>query len=159
MPKNIRSVSLLKGSALAFCLSLSVVAAAQAPTLKASLYRRIAGHSQVLRQVAFSPDAQLLATSSVDSTVKLWRVSDGKLARTIKRPEGVTAIAFSPDGQWLGRSSTLCVDTLATCGPLRSVPTARWSEAEASTTLRPFRRRLVGRVEFRWKVACHGRGG
>jgi WD40 repeat protein len=93
--------SLLRGSVTLFCLSLAAVAVAQAPTLSARRYRTITGHSEEARQIAFSPDSQLLATSSVDSTVKLWRVVDGRLVGTLRHPEGVTSIAFSPDGRAL----------------------------------------------------------
>src|SRR2546423_14395744 len=54
------------------------------------------------RQVTFSPDAQVVAVSSVDRTVRLWRVADGKLLRTFTHPSGVTSAVFTPDGQWLG---------------------------------------------------------
>ena len=50
------------------CLSLSTLVLAQEPTLKASLHRTFAGHSEVVRQVVFSPDGQVLATGSVDRT-------------------------------------------------------------------------------------------
>jgi WD40 repeat protein len=80
------------------CVLATGVAAAQQPTLRATLARTITAHRGPGREVAFSPDGQILATSSVDSTVKLWRVPDGKLLRTLPHPEGVTSIAFSPDG-------------------------------------------------------------
>src|SRR4051812_7737835 len=67
--------------------------------------RVIRAHSAEVWGVAFSPDSQTLATSSVDGTVKLWRVADGTLLRTLPQPAGITAVAFSPDGQWLSTSS------------------------------------------------------
>ncbi len=74
---------------------------AHAQTLHARLHRTITGHDAVPRRLAFSPDATILATSSADRTVKLWRVSDGTLLRTLRHPEGITSVAFSRDGQWL----------------------------------------------------------
>ena len=74
---------------------------AQTPTLHATPDRIIRGHTQKGRELAFSPDGKLLATSSIDSTVKLWRVSDGSLARTLRHPEAITSVAFSGDGAWL----------------------------------------------------------
>ena len=54
----------------------------------------------------FSPDAQLLATGSDDSSVRLWRVSDGALVRSLTGgSEHVYAVAFSPDGRWLASGS------------------------------------------------------
>jgi hypothetical protein len=35
-------------------------------------YRQFWGHTGILRELAFAPDGRLLATSSVDGTVKLW---------------------------------------------------------------------------------------
>ena len=84
---------------------LSLLAAwpsfAQAPSLRASLHRSFVPHSADLRQLTFSPDSKVLATSSIDSTVKLWRVADGTLLRIFKHPAGITSVEISPDGQWL----------------------------------------------------------
>jgi WD40 repeat protein len=101
MPTYERHIRLLRGSVIALCLMPPVTIAAQPPRLSARLRYTITDHTEVMRQIAFSPDGQLLATSSVDSTVRMWRLSDGKLARTIRHPEAVTSIAFSPDGRWL----------------------------------------------------------
>ena len=79
----------------------SSLIAAPSPTIQVRPYRTINAHSAEGRGVAFSSDSQLLATSSVDKTVKLWRLPDVALVRTLQHPEGVTSIAFSPDGQWL----------------------------------------------------------
>src|SRR4029078_9482470 len=35
------------------------------------------GHSNELQSLAFAPDGQTLASSSVDKTAKLWRLSEG----------------------------------------------------------------------------------
>jgi hypothetical protein len=41
------------------------------------------GHSTWFTSVAFSPDGSLLASGSRDSTIRLWRVEDGALVRTL----------------------------------------------------------------------------
>ena len=41
----------------------------------------------------------------MDSTVRLWRVADGTLERTLRHPEGVTSVSFSRDGAWLATGS------------------------------------------------------
>ncbi len=46
--------------------------------------------------VSFSPDGQYLASASGDSTIKLWRVSDGVLVRTLTGHAGwVNSVSFS----------------------------------------------------------------
>jgi WD40 repeat protein len=61
-------------------IGLCTIGRAQAPALQAHLHHTFGPFPAMLRQVAFSPDSQWLAISSVDGTVKLWRVSDRTLA-------------------------------------------------------------------------------
>jgi WD40 repeat protein len=37
-----------------------------------------------VNSVAFSPDGSMIASGSDDNTIKLWRVSDGALLRTLE---------------------------------------------------------------------------
>ena len=61
--------------------------------------------------LAFSPDGKLLAsgggTPSRDGEVKLWRVSDGTLARAISKThaDSINSVAFSPDGEFLASAA------------------------------------------------------
>lgn len=61
--------------------------------------------------LAFSPDSQLLATSSAayDAVIELWTVPDGELALPAMSVGRAQAIAFSPDG-----SKLFSVDTGST---------------------------------------------
>jgi WD40 repeat protein len=64
------------------------------------------GHGASANAVAFSPDGQLLASASSDHTVKIWRVADGVLLRTLTGFfDSVTSIAFSHNGQLLAAGS------------------------------------------------------
>lgn len=73
--------------------------------LNLSHYNTLSGHQANIRTVAFSPEGEMLATASVDSTVKLWN-RDGALIKTLTDHEAaVSFVAFSPDGQMLATAS------------------------------------------------------
>ncbi|MGL5064853.1 MAG: WD40 repeat domain-containing protein [Microcoleus sp.] len=60
--------------------------------LKATLY-----HSDSILSIAISPDGQLLATGSHDSTIKIWSLHDGELQQRIcGHSTAVLLVAFSP---------------------------------------------------------------
>ena len=64
------------------------------------------GHSNWVSSVAFSPDSQLLASSSSDSTVKLWDPTTGDLQKTLEgHSNRVWSLAFSPDSKLLASDS------------------------------------------------------
>ncbi|WP_152591802.1 FHA domain-containing protein [Nostoc sphaeroides] len=64
-------------------------------------------HSNLVRAVAFSSDGQILASASVDKTVKLWSVNTGEEVSTFAGHKSqVNAVAFSPDGQMLASGSS-----------------------------------------------------
>lgn len=73
-----------------------------------SVIRSLPGHSAGngnvgTYSVRFSPDGTLLASGGVDGNVKIWRISDGVLLRTLpigsESTPNVFSVAFSPDGQ------------------------------------------------------------
>jgi WD40 repeat protein len=56
--------------------------------------------------VAFSSDAQYLASGSKDRSVKVWRMANGTLVSSRSdHAQQVNAVAFSSDGQWLASGS------------------------------------------------------
>ncbi|HEV3167298.1 MAG TPA: WD40 repeat domain-containing protein [Isosphaeraceae bacterium] len=62
------------------------------------------GHADRVQAVAFTADGSRMVTASWDSTVKIWRVADRVLLRTLPdyfHIDGVTGLALSPGSQWL----------------------------------------------------------
>jgi WD40 repeat protein len=60
-------------------------------------------HSDEVRDVAFSPDGRILATASLDRSVRLWNAANGQPHGKPVRGHtaGVVAVAFSRDGKTL----------------------------------------------------------
>jgi WD40 repeat protein/energy-coupling factor transporter ATP-binding protein EcfA2 len=68
-------------------------------------YNRLEGHNGEIRSAVFSPDGSLLASTSSDKTIKLWK-QDGTCLKTLEgHRAGVLDVAFSPDGQTLASAS------------------------------------------------------
>lgn len=69
--------------------------------------QELKGHTSLVRWVAFSPDAVLLAAAS-EADIRLWEVPSGKPHGTLFLGRGrfVTSLAFSPDGKILAAGGT-----------------------------------------------------
>ena len=63
------------------------------------------GHTETVDCVAFSPDGVTLASTSRDSTIKLWDITTGECKNTLNTVE-VWSVAFSPDGQTLASAGS-----------------------------------------------------
>ena len=75
--------------------------------------------------MAFSPDGELLASGSVDTTIKIWQVSTGIEVRTLLGTKAVVeTLSFSPDGKKLasaGYERTIRVWDLTTGKQIREL--------------------------------------
>ncbi|KAL9095987.1 MAG: hypothetical protein Q9163_006480, partial [Psora crenata] len=66
----------------------------------------LAGHSDWVLAIAFSPDGKQIASGSSDKTIKLWDAIIGDLQKTLAgHSDWVCAIAFSPDGKQIASGS------------------------------------------------------
>jgi len=85
-------------------------------------------HSATIYALSVSTDGTLIATASLDKTVRLWNAANGTLVRVLRPPIGdnregaLFSVAFSPDGtivacagwtgyQWAGTMSIYFFDT------------------------------------------------
>jgi WD40 repeat protein len=69
------------------------------------LLKTLRGHSNLVLDVSFSPDSQMLASASYDNTVKLWN-RKGEIIRTLKgSTDSVARVRFNPSGKILATTS------------------------------------------------------
>ncbi len=69
--------------------------------------RRFPGHDGPVNRMAWSPTGYLLATPSMDKTIKIWDIRQpGKAIMTlVKHRDRVNSVTWSPDGQLLASGS------------------------------------------------------
>ncbi len=67
---------------------------------------RLAGHTNVVLNVAFSSDLSLIASCGDDSTIRLWDAFTGiEISVLVEHTNVVSRLAFSPDGTRLASAS------------------------------------------------------
>lgn len=63
------------------------------------LVRTLRGHTGAIGRISWSPDGRMLASPSVDKTIRLWDTEKGECLRTLKgHNEAVQVAMFSPTG-------------------------------------------------------------
>ncbi len=66
------------------------------------LRHTLRGHSDWIGRIAWSPDGKILASPSVDQTIRLWDAQTGQHLRTLEgHSNSVISVAWSPDGKTL----------------------------------------------------------
>ncbi|HEX2905254.1 MAG TPA: hypothetical protein VHO69_00230, partial [Phototrophicaceae bacterium] len=64
-------------------------------------HKTLTGHTERIRDLAFSSDGVTLASGSEDNTVRIWNVLSGESSVLAQYEDDVAALAFSPDGSEL----------------------------------------------------------
>jgi len=60
-----------------------------------------------IRTLSYSPNGRILASGSLDKTIKLWDAKTGQLQQTLEGHEGeILALSYSPDGNVLASGSS-----------------------------------------------------
>ncbi len=104
----------------------------EAGRIKATL----SGHAGPVTEVEWSPDGKRLASSSYDSTVRVWDAASGKNTNTFQVKGLASSVAWSPDGKRLVVGSNLMqiwdiesgqVITTFT-GPSEPIASVAWSQ-------------------------------
>lgn len=60
------------------------------------------GHTLAINAVAYSPDGNVVATAGEDDTIGFWNAKTGNALRTLTNHPGITLLAYSPKGGFLG---------------------------------------------------------
>jgi WD40 repeat protein len=56
----------------------------------------LTAHTGQVEDIAYSPNGKLLATASIDHTVRIWDAHTGRALRILYHPDPVDAVAFGP---------------------------------------------------------------
>ncbi|MDP1548123.1 MAG: TIR domain-containing protein [Anaerolineales bacterium] len=63
---------------------------------------KLTGHKGIVKKIAFNKDGTLLASASIDKSVRLWDLQAGKeIGKPLMHDGAVFSIAFSEDGKYL----------------------------------------------------------
>ncbi|MXV74003.1 PQQ-binding-like beta-propeller repeat protein [Candidatus Poribacteria bacterium] len=67
----------------------------------------LAGHTDSVNALAFSPDSTMIATASSDTTIRLWNTNTGDIKTIlIGHTDDVNSVIYSPDGRMIVSASS-----------------------------------------------------
>jgi WD40 repeat protein len=59
------------------------------------------GHHDIVTSVRFLPGDSLLVTGSIDSSIKIWERTSGKIVQEIRHPQPIAYLDLSTDGKYI----------------------------------------------------------
>jgi WD40 repeat protein len=105
------------------------------------------GHARGVTGVSFSPDDSLIASASLDGTIRLWNVSNGCLEHIFTHNAFLFSVDFSPDGSILASSGYY--ELRSTDGDLERFSTIKVWNVTSGSLLRVF----SGQNQSFWRLA------
>jgi WD40 repeat protein/serine/threonine protein kinase len=108
------------------------------------LVKLLAGHTDEVLGIAFSPDAKTLATCSGDNSIKFWDTSTWReILPSLEHKEHVISTAYSPNGRRLASTSTDGILKLWNVATHREVASLNLGAWPAYMTISPDGQSLV----------------
>lgn len=70
----------------------------------------VGGHKDWVTSIAFSPDSKLVASGSLDETVKVWHAVTGQCIYILEAPNLIHSVDFSHDGKLLASKGSQTIE-------------------------------------------------